>query len=78
MVAMTIMRTGTRKRRAPEETPLRLARLAKGLSQAELAAQAGLSLGWVSLVERTPQFITASTATRLAAVLGIPAEKLQP
>jgi transcriptional regulator with XRE-family HTH domain len=61
----------TRPRRQPPESRLRSARLAKGLSQAELAARAGLSPGWISLLERTPAFITPRTAQLLAQVLEV-------
>jgi hypothetical protein len=70
--------SSTRRRRDPEQTPLRAARLAKGLSQAELAAAAGLSPGWISLLERTPSFLTERTAQRLAEVLGVSGEELRP
>jgi transcriptional regulator with XRE-family HTH domain len=67
-----------RARREAEHSPLRAARLEKGLSQAELAAQAGLSPGWISLIERTPHFITPRTAQALAEVLGLSEQELRP
>jgi transcriptional regulator with XRE-family HTH domain len=56
---------------------LRAARLAKGLSQVELAARAGLSPGWVSLLERSPEFLTERTSQRLAEVLGVAEQELR-
>jgi transcriptional regulator with XRE-family HTH domain len=70
--------TTTRPRREPPASRLRAARLARGLSQAELAARAGLSPGWISLLERTPSFITDRTAQRLSEVLGVPEQELKP
>lgn len=67
-----------RARREASPSPLRSARLAKGLSQAELAAQAGLSPGWISLLERTPGFLTERTARALADVLAVPVQELLP
>lgn len=68
----------SRPRRESPESRLRAARLAKGLSQAELAARAGLSPGWVSLLERSPEFITERTAQRLGSVLEVSAQELRP
>jgi transcriptional regulator with XRE-family HTH domain len=69
--------TTTRPRREPPASRLRAARLAKGLSQAELAARAGLSPGWISLLERTPAFLTDRTAHLLADVLDFSAQELR-
>jgi transcriptional regulator with XRE-family HTH domain len=67
-----------RKRRSPPPSALRSERLRQGLSQLELAARAGLSPGWISALERSPEFITERTAQRLAEVLGVSAEVLRP
>jgi transcriptional regulator with XRE-family HTH domain len=68
---------GRRRRPAPESA-LRTARLKSGLSQAELAAMAGLSPGWISLLERTPSFMTGRTLHFLAKALGVPEDELRP
>lgn len=76
---MTDANTGsTRPRRESPHTRLRAARLARGLSQAELAVLAGLSPGWISLLERTPELMTSRAAQRLAAVLGVSEQELRP
>lgn len=67
-----------RRRRSPPPSTLRSERLRQGLSQLELAARAGLSPGWISALERSPEFITERTAQRLADVLGVSAEVLRP
>jgi transcriptional regulator with XRE-family HTH domain len=53
-------------------------RLSKNLSQADLAALAGLSPGWISLLERNPEFIRYRTADALAAALMVPVEEILP
>jgi transcriptional regulator with XRE-family HTH domain len=53
-------------------------RLKAGLSQAEVAARAGVSLGWVSEVERQPTFLTQAVAERIAAALGCTATDILP
>jgi plasmid maintenance system antidote protein VapI len=67
-----------RRRRSPPPSALRTERLRQGLSQLELAARSGLSPGWISALERSPEFITERTAQRLAEVLGVSAEDLRP
>jgi transcriptional regulator with XRE-family HTH domain len=69
--------SSTRPRRESPQSPLRAARLAKGLSQVELAARAGLSPGWVSLLERSPEFLTERTSKRLAEVLEVAEQELR-
>lgn len=54
---------------------VRTLRLAAGFSQFKLAAQAGLSLQTVSLVERGG-LLSDATAAKLAPVLGTTAEEL--
>ena len=49
---------------------LRKARLAKGLSQEELAAKAGLHRNYVGSVERNEKNISIDTIERLAIALG--------
>jgi transcriptional regulator with XRE-family HTH domain len=71
-------RGSTRPRRESPESHLRTARLEKGFTQAELAARAGLSPGWISLLERSPEFITARTSQRLAEVLGVTEQEIRP
>jgi transcriptional regulator with XRE-family HTH domain len=53
-------------------------RLDEGMSQAELAARAGLSPGWVSLLERRPEFITPRTAKLIARALRVVPEEILP
>lgn len=77
MTTSRLTTSSSRPRRDSPVSALRTARLAKGLSQAELAARAGLSPGWVSLLERTPEFLTERTARQISEVLGVPAEDLR-
>lgn len=58
------------------ETSLRAARLAAGLSQAELAARAGISRQAVSAVETGRMSPTIEVALRLARALGRPVDSL--
>jgi transcriptional regulator with XRE-family HTH domain len=55
---------------------VRRARLAKGLSQAELAAASGLSLTDVELCESGPNRIGADALRRVAAALDVPVADL--
>lgn len=64
------------RRRAPTLTPMRTHRLRAGLTQADVAARTGISLGWISEVERQPAFLTAPVADRIAAALGCTAADL--
>ena len=57
---------------------LRTARLAKGLSQVDIAFQSGVSLSWISVLERKPGLMTKRVAERLAAALGVSTEALWP
>lgn len=59
-------------------TPLRVYRVARGLTQAQLAARAGVARITVGALERreaTPQLHTAQV---LASALGVPTEELFP
>lgn len=62
--------------RTERDTPIRKARLAAGLSQAQLAVKADLSPSTLSLAERAG-ILTRRTAEKLAAVLGCTAEELR-
>ena len=53
-------------------TRLRELRVAAGLTQAELAERAGVSVNFISLVERGLKSPTLSTMERLAAALKVP------
>jgi len=53
-------------------TRLRELRVAAGLTQAELAEKAGISVNFISLVERGLKSPTLSTMERLAAALKVP------
>ncbi len=65
-------------RTGPEpSTPLRRVRVARGLSQVELAAKAGVGLTLINIAERT-KFLTVRAAERLAAALGVAPEELEP
>jgi transcriptional regulator with XRE-family HTH domain len=57
---------------------MRERRLRAGLTQADLAARAGVSLGWVAEVERQPAFLTPSVAEKIAAALGCAAKDILP
>lgn len=63
----------TNTKRRP--TPLRVALAKAGMTQAELAARAGITLGTVSLVARTG-YATKATAERLAAALGVEVDQV--
>jgi len=52
-------------------TALREARRRAGLTAEALATRAGLSLGWLRVCERAPQFMSPSLAARLAEALGV-------
>lgn len=66
----------TWKKPRKEPTPLYVARARVGLTQAALAAKAGLTLGTVSIVERSG-YVTEGTAAKLAAALGIDPSELR-
>jgi transcriptional regulator with XRE-family HTH domain len=70
--------SGSRRRHEAPASRLRELRLSKNLSQAELAARAGLSPGWISLLERTPEFMTSRAAQALAAALSVRPEEILP
>ncbi len=55
---------------------VREARLARGLSQAELAAAVGTGPGWVSGIERGKPRPSVRMVRRLAAALGVPVGSL--
>jgi DNA-binding XRE family transcriptional regulator len=57
-------------------SPVKSAREHAGLTQEQLAVKAGLSSTTVYLAERAG-LITPTTAAKIAAVLGVPAEELQ-
>ena len=51
---------------------IRNERLAKGLSQEELAARAGMHRTYVGMVERAEKNITLNNIEKLAKALGVP------
>ena len=55
---------------------LRDARVAAGLTQEELADQAGVHRTYVSLVERDVQSPTVRTLVKLCAILGVRASEI--
>ncbi len=57
---------------------LRRIRGAKGISQEDLAAKAGLHRTYVSSVERGERNVTLQTIEKLSKALGIPMAKLMP
>ncbi len=59
-----------------ETTALREARKRAGLTAEALATRAGISLGWIRVVERAPGLMSRDLAARLAAALGVPPETL--
>ncbi len=78
---MTNNNSNTGANRPRQEAPkskLRTARLAKGLSQVDLAFKSGVSLSWLSVLERKPGLMTQRIAERLAAALDLPVKALWP
>lgn len=69
--------SGARRRQSAPSSALKSIRLGLGMSQAELAASAGLSPGWVSLLERSPSFMSQRTLGLLARALGVPESELR-
>lgn len=63
-------------RTPPSTSRVKTAREHAGLTQEQLAVKAGLSSTTIYLAERAG-IVTASTAAKIAAVLGVPAEDLQ-
>ena len=61
-----------RPRRTAPESALKKARLAKGLSQLDLAVASGVSVSWISALERQPGLLTQEIAERLAGALELP------
>jgi transcriptional regulator with XRE-family HTH domain len=59
-------------------SPLRAIRARLGMSQERLCAESGLSRGWVGFLERNPERMSRKSAAKLAAVLGVTVEELQP
>jgi len=57
--------------RERETSPLRQARRRAGLTAEALALRAGVSLGWVRVIERAPGLMSPALAARLAATLGV-------
>jgi transcriptional regulator with XRE-family HTH domain len=57
-------------------SPLLSFRQRRSLNQERLAVIAGLSRGWVGFLERNPEAMTAASAVKLAAALGVRAEDL--
>lgn len=49
-----------------------------GLSQADLAAMSGLSPGWISLLERRPEFFTPRTVAAIAGALKVEPMEILP
>lgn len=66
------------RRRPAPPSKLKELRVARGLSQADLAAAAGLSPGWISLLERNASFLTSRTSDLLAQALGVGPEEFGP
>ena len=63
---------------SPTVSPLRLVRIARGLSQDELARLAGVNRSTVSRLEQGHEEPQRATKAVLAAALAFPAEKLFP
>jgi len=64
-------------RAKPIPSPLRDARERAGLTREQLAVRAGLSSSTLYLAERAG-LVSDTTAAKLAAALGVPAEELRP
>jgi plasmid maintenance system antidote protein VapI len=65
-----------RPRQKSPDSKLRKARLARKFSQADLAVVSGVSVSWVSMLERRPELLSPDVAQRLARALGATAEEL--
>ena len=65
-----------RPRREAPRSALRTARLAKGLSQVDLAFASGVSMSWISVLERRPGLMTERVAERLSSALEVSAQDL--
>jgi DNA-binding XRE family transcriptional regulator len=76
VAGMTNIETEMYARRAT--SPLRLFRVAAGLTQAELAERSGIARITVGALERGENSPHLATARRLAGVLGCSAEQLFP
>ncbi len=63
--------------RVKTPSPVRAARERAGLTREQLAVKAGLSSSTLYLAERAG-LISAATATKLAAALGVPTAELRP
>jgi transcriptional regulator with XRE-family HTH domain len=59
-------------------TPLKLHRVRRGMSQAELAKLVGVSASWISLLERGLVDPKDDLAEKLSLVLGVGVEVLWP
>jgi len=51
---------------------IKMCRARRGLTQAELAARAGLSVSYLSLLEKNKRDATVQTVKELSAALGVP------
>lgn len=51
-------------------------RIMKGFSQRELAKQAGISCGYISLIERSKKSVSPATAKKLSEILDKKTEEL--
>lgn len=71
-------RTGVSDLPARFGANLRKVRLAKGISQEDLAEQADLHRTYVSSVERGERNVTLETIEKLAKALGVSMAKLMP
>jgi transcriptional regulator with XRE-family HTH domain len=68
----------SRPRQKSPSTQLRRARLARKLAQTDLAFVSGVSVSWISVLERRPELMSRSVAERLARALGVTADELMP
>ena len=66
------------KRRPAVNTPVRVLRIRKGLTQIDLALAAGISPTWMCMVEHAPALLSDEVAGRLAAALGCGPDDLRP
>jgi transcriptional regulator with XRE-family HTH domain len=67
----------SRPRQESPDSTLRRARLAKGLSQVDLADVSGVSVSWISVLERRPRLMSRRVAERLAGALDVIVEELR-
>ena len=67
----------SRPRQESPDSTLRRARPTKGLSQVDLADVSGVSVSWISVLERRPPLMSRGVAERLAGALDVTGGELR-